>query len=111
MAPVGGPLERLAHRVAGDAVCPARADDDAGAGRLHPAVRVGELDDGTVRDRLNPGRRDPALDRAAEGGEVGLEDPLGLVLRQAALELAAAVDAGATRGTEFGHARAVQAGG
>src|SRR6516165_5984410 len=41
---------------------------------------------------------------------MGLEDALGLVLRQAALELAAAVDALVARGGELDHARAVQAG-
>ena len=63
-----------------------------------------------VRVRLHLGRRDPALDHAAERREMGLEDPLGLVLRQAALELAAAVDAVVAHGAELGHVRAVQAG-
>ena len=110
MPSVGGALERLAHRMARDAVRPARPDDDARADRLRPAVRVDELDDDAVRVRLHLGRRDPALDHPAERREMGLEDPLGLVLRQAALELAAAVDAVVAHGAELGHVRTVQAG-
>ena len=110
MPSVGGALERLAHRMARDAVRPARPDDDARTDRLHPAVRVDELDEDPVRLRLHLGRRDPALDHAAERREMGLEDPLGLVLRQAALELAAAVDAIVAHGAKLGHVRAVQAG-
>ena len=41
---------------------------------------------------------------------MGLEDPLGLVLRQAALEFAAAVDAIVAHGAKLGHVRTVQAG-
>src|SRR5262245_32747665 len=63
-----------------------------------------------VRLRLHLGRRDPALDHAAERREMGLEDPLGFVLRQAALELAAAVKALVTHGAKLGHVRAVHAG-
>ena len=42
--------------------------------------------------------------------EMGLEDPLGLVLREAALELTATVDALEGHGAQLGHVRAVQAG-
>lgn len=41
---------------------------------------------------------------------MGLEDPLGLVLREAALELTAAVEALEGHGAKLGHVRAVQAG-
>jgi hypothetical protein len=91
-------------------VGPAGADDEAWTNRLHAAVRPGEFDEGAVRIRLRPGRRDPALDDAAERHEMGLEDPLSLVLRQAALERAAAVEAVVARGAKLGHARPVEAG-
>ena len=109
MSSVGGALERLAHRMARDAVRTARPDGDARADRLRPTVRVDELDDDPVRVRLDRGRRDPAFDHAAERREMGFEDALGLVLRQAELELAAAVDALVAHGGELHHARAVQA--
>src|SRR3712207_8143256 len=87
MALVGGAPERLAHRMARDAVRPVRTDDDAGVDRLDAAVRVRELDeDVAVRIRLHLRRRDPPLDGAAERLEMGLEDPLGLVLREARSE-------------------------
>ena len=110
MPSVGGALERLAHRMARDAVCPARPDDDARTDRLRTAVRVDELDEDPVRLRLHLGRRDSALDHPAERREMGLEDPLGLVLRQAALELVAAVDAIVAHAAKLGHVRAVEAG-
>src|SRR5215211_6764770 len=44
MALVGGALERLTHRVACDAVCPTRTNDDAGVDRLDATVHVHELD-------------------------------------------------------------------
>ena len=93
MALVGGALEWVAHRMACDAAPPIRTDDDAGVDRLDAAVRVHELDEDAVRIRVHLRRRDPPLDHAAERREMCLEDPLGLVLREAALELAAAVDA------------------
>ena len=95
--------------MARDAVRTARPDDDARADRLRATVRVDELDDDPVRVRLDRGRRDPAFDHAAERREMGFEDALGLVLRQAELELAAAVDALVAHGGELDHARAVQA--
>jgi hypothetical protein len=85
MALVGGALEWVAHRVACDAVRPTRTDDDAGVDRLDAAVSVHELDEDAVRIRVHLRRRDPPLDHAAERREMGLEDPLGLVLREAAL--------------------------
>src|SRR5829696_4443764 len=110
MALVGGALERLAHRVARAAVRPTRIDDDAGVDRLDAAVRVRELDeDVVVRIRLHLRRRDPPLDRAAERREMGLEDSLGLVLREAALKLTAAIDALEGHGVKLGHVRPVHA--
>src|SRR5262249_38652151 len=53
--------------------------------------------------------RDAALDHPAERCEMGLPDSLSLVLRQAALELAAAIDAVVAHGAQLDHARAVQA--
>ena len=53
----------------------------------------------------------PSLDRAAERRETGLEDPLGLVLREAALECTAAVEALEGHGAQLGHGRAVRTGG
>jgi hypothetical protein len=41
---------------------------------------------------------------------MGLEDPLSLILREAALELTAAVDAIEGHGAKLGHVRAVQSG-
>jgi hypothetical protein len=69
-----------------------------------------ELNEDPVRVRLHLGRRDPALDYTAERGEMCLEDPLGLVLRQAALEMTAAVDVIETRSADNRHVRAVHAG-
>src|SRR5215212_295533 len=109
MALVGGALERQTHRVARDAVRPTRADDDARVDRLDAAVRVRELDLDVVRIRLHPSRRDPPLDRAAERPEMGLEDPLGLVLREAALELAPAVDSFEVQAAKLGEVRPVHA--
>src|SRR5262249_38134545 len=108
---IGGALERLAHRMACHAVRAAGSDDDARADRLCPAVRVDELDDEPVCARLDRACRDPPFDHAAERREMGLEDALRLVLRQAALEPAAAVDVLVAYGGELDHARAVQAGG
>ena len=109
VALVGGTLERLTHRMARDAVRPTRADDEAGVDRLDAAVRVHELDGDVVRIRLHLRRRDPPLDHAAERREMGLEDPLGLVLREAALELTAAVDALEVHTAKLGHVRPVHA--
>ena len=110
MALVGGALQRFTHRVARHAVCPTRADDDGGVDRLDAAVHVHELDEDVVRICLHLRRRDPPLDHAAQGHEMGLEDPLGLILREATLELTAAVDALEAHGAKFGHVRAVQPG-
>jgi hypothetical protein len=110
MPSIGRALERLTHRMARDAVRPARPDDHARADRLRPAVRMEELDEELVCLRLQLGRSDPALDEPAERREMGLEDPLGLVLGEAALELVAAVDACVAHGAELGHAGAVQTG-
>jgi len=41
---VSAALERLAHRLARDAVCSTRADDEAGVDSLETAILVGELD-------------------------------------------------------------------
>ncbi len=40
---------------------------------------------------------------------MGLKDPLGFILRQAALEVAAAVDAIVAHGAELQHIRAIHA--
>jgi hypothetical protein len=110
MALVGGALEWLAHRVARDAVRSTRTDDHFGVNRLDATAPVRELDQHTVRIRHDLRRRDPTLDRAAQRCEMGLEDPLGLVLREAALELTATVDALKGHGAQLGHVRAVQTG-
>jgi hypothetical protein len=99
--------EQLTHRVARDAVRPTRTNDNAWVNRLNLAVRVRELDQNTVRIRLHFRRRDPTLDRTAQRCEMGLENPLGLVLRQAAMELTPAIDTLESRGTKLGHTRAV----
>ena len=106
MALAGCALERISHRVPRDAVRPTRTDDEA-VDRLDAAVPVHQLDEDAVRIRLHLGRRDPPLDRAAERRETGLEDPLGLVLREAALELTVAVNALESHGAKLGHVRAV----
>src|SRR5215203_6396675 len=93
--------------MAGDAVRPTRSDDNVGVDRLHTPVRMRKLDGETVGIRLYLGRRNAPLDRAPERREMGLENPLGLVLREAALELAAAVDALEVQGANLGHVRAV----
>jgi hypothetical protein len=108
--PVGDALQRLAHRMAREAVSPAGPDDDPRTDRLRPAVRVDELDDDSVRLRLHLGRGDPAFDHPAERREMSLEDPLRLVLGQAALEFAPAVNAIVAHGAKLGHAWAVQTG-
>jgi hypothetical protein len=96
--------------MARDALRPSRPDDDARTDRLRRAIRVDEFDVDPVGLRLHLGRRDPSLDHPAERREMGLEGPLGLVLRQAALEFAAAVDAIVAREGKLGHVRwAVQA--
>jgi hypothetical protein len=59
--------------------------------------------------RLHLSRRDPPLENAAERREMGFEDPLGLALREAALELTAAVDALEVQGAKLGHIRTVHA--
>jgi hypothetical protein len=79
----------------------AGVDDDTGVDRLDPAVGVHELDQDAVRVWLHPRRRDPPLENGAQRREMGLEDPLGLVLREAALELAAAVDAPEVQGANL----------
>ena len=61
-----------------------------------------KLDANAVAFRLRLGRRDSPLDHAAERGEMGLEDPLGLILRQAAQELPAAVDTLEIQGAQLG---------
>ena len=86
---------------------PARPDDDARMDRLRSAVRVEQFDEDPVGLRLNLGRGDAALDYPTKGREMGLEDPLRLVLRQAALEFAEAVDAIVARGAKLGHTRPV----
>ena len=110
MPTIGRAFERLAHRVAGDAVRPARADDDARTNRLHRGRLRGRARRRRRLHRFHLCRSDPALDHAAERREMGLEDPLGFVLRQAALELAAAVDAIVAHGAQLRHVRAVHAG-
>src|SRR5215470_3905966 len=107
---VRGALERLVHRMARHAVRPAGPDDDARTYGLYPAVAVKELDEDLVSFPLHPGRRDPALDDPSERHEMSLENPLGLVLRQAALELARTIEAGVAHGAELDHARAVHPG-
>src|ERR687890_117468 len=62
-----------------------------------------------VSVRLHFRRRGPPLDRAAERGEMGLDDALGLVLREVALELAAAVDALEVEAGKLGHVGPVHA--
>ena len=110
MPSIGRAFELLAHRMARDAVRPARADDDARMDRFRAAVRMDELDEDLICLRFQLGRGDPALDHPAERGEMGLEDLLGLVLGKTALELAAAVDAIVAHAAELGHAGAVQTG-
>ena len=66
MAPVGSALERLSHRVARDAVRPARTDDDTGVDPLDTAVLMYELDEDAVRIGLHLRRRDSPLDCAAQ---------------------------------------------
>ncbi len=78
--------------------------------RLDTAVPVRELDEDAVLIRLYLRRRDSPLNCAAERREMGLEDPLGLILGEAALELTAAVDAVEGCGTQLGHVRAAHAG-
>src|SRR5215831_21123145 len=96
--------------MAREAVSAARADDQAWAHRLRLAVRVDELDEDLIAVGLHLGRGDAALDYPAEGGEMGLEDSLGLVLRRAALELAAAIDAVVSHRAKLNQVRAVEAG-
>src|SRR5215470_1426554 len=96
--------------MSGDAVGADRADDQAWAHRLRLAVRVDELDEDLIAVGLHLGRGDAALDHPAERGEMGLEDSLSLVLRQAALELAAAIDAVVSHRAKLDHVRAVEAG-
>src|SRR5262249_23647792 len=107
---VGGASERLLHRMARDAVRPARTDDDAGIDRLDAAVHMHELNAGAVRNGLQLHRCNPPLDRSAERRETGREDPLSLVLWKAAQEVIAAIDAPKCRGAELGHVRAVHSG-
>ena len=104
MAPSSGSL----HRVARDAVRAARPDDDVGRTVSVPPSIADELDDDAGRVHLDLRRRDAALDHPAERREMLFEDALGLVLRQAALELAAAVEAVVAHRRDLGHARAVQ---
>ena len=86
---------------------PTRTNDNAWVNRLNLAVPVREFDQNIVRIRLHFRRRDPTLDRTAQRCEMGLENPLGLVLRQAAMELTPAIDTLESRGTKLGHTRAV----
>src|SRR5262249_48800679 len=82
-----------------------------GLGAPSPSRRSrGELDEDLLAVGPPPGRGDAALDHPAERGEMGLEDSLGLVLRQAALELAAAIDAVVSHRAKLDHVRAVEAG-
>jgi hypothetical protein len=71
---------------------------------------VEQFDEDPVGLPLNLGRCDTALDYPTKRCEMGLEYPLRLVLRQAALEFAAAVEAIVARGAKLGHVRPVQAG-
>src|SRR5215831_20390370 len=96
--------------MAREAVSAARADDQAWAHRLRLAIRVDELDEDLIAVGLHLGRGDAALDHPAERGEMSLEDALGLVLRQAALELAASIDAVVLHRAKLDHVRAVEAG-
>ena len=87
----------------------ARADDDAWSNSLHAAVCVNELDDDAVCIGFYLCRIHPALDHAAERREMGLKDPLGFILRQATLEVAATVDANVAHGAQLRHIRAIHA--
>src|SRR5215213_3384393 len=95
--------------MAGDAVRPTRPDDDVGADRLDAPIRMRKLDGEIVGIRLHLRRPNPPLDNAAERREVSLEDPLGFILREAALELTATVDALEVQAAELEHIRIVQA--
>jgi hypothetical protein len=61
--------------------------------RLDSGVFVRELDEDAVLIHLYFCRRDSSLNCAAERREMVFEDPLGLVLREAALESTATVNA------------------
>ena len=88
---------------------PARSDDDTRVDRLDRAIPVHELGQDAVAVQVQLCHRDPALDRAAERLEVGLQDSLGLVLREAAQKSTAAVDALEGRMINLGQVRPVQA--
>jgi hypothetical protein len=107
-AAIGGPVERFAHRVSGDAVGSPRADDDARPHRLDPAVRVSQLDAHAVCVFLDLGRGGAPLDGAPQRDEMLLENSLRLILRQTAVELATAVDAGMVHRADQAHVRAIQ---
>src|SRR5262249_1990318 len=86
------------------------SDDDAGTDRLRLAACVNGLDENPIPLELHLRRGDPALDAPAERLEVSLEDPLRLVLRQAAQELVATVEAFVRHRADLHHPRAIQAG-
>jgi hypothetical protein len=62
-------------------VRPTRTDDDTGMDCLDSTIDVHQLDEHVVSIRLHCCRCHSPLDDAAERRELGLEDPLGLVLR------------------------------
>jgi hypothetical protein len=90
-------------------VRPARTDDETGVDRLGGVPPVHELGQDAVAVQVQLRHRGPALDRTAERLEVGLQDSLGLILRQAALESTAAVDALESRVANLAQVRSVQA--
>jgi hypothetical protein len=88
-------------------MCTARADDDAWSNTLHATIGVSELDNNAVCIGLYLGRIHASFDHAAERRKMGLKDSLRFVLRQAALELAAAVDVIVTHGAQLRHIGAI----
>jgi hypothetical protein len=64
---------------------------------------VSEFDNDAVCISFDLCCRNAALNHAAERSEMVLKDPLSFILRQAALELAAAVDVIVTHGAQLRH--------
>jgi hypothetical protein len=70
---------------------------------------VHEFGSDAVSVQVQLRHRGPALDRAAERREMGFQDSLGLILREAAQELASAIHAFEGCGAKLGQVSAVQA--
>ncbi len=94
--------------MAGDAVRTAGADDDVRLQPLEAAVGVHQFDLAAAGIRIQGRSSDAAFDAATQRDQALFQDALGQVLRQAAYEAVAAVQAIEAQRLQRGQFRAVQ---